>query len=203
MKGKLIVFEGIDGAGGEEQSNKLLQYLQEKGIPTEKLTYPDYNGPVGNLIHEFLHKKYDFNVNVQFLLHAADRIKDTDKIRQFLNEGRVVICDRYYTSILGYQCGQGFPLEKALKIADMFEVPKPDIIIYLKISPETSVKRKAGEKGGGDNLDRNESNKELQEKLINFYDKLIEDQVWSSWYVIDGEKSIEEVFEQVKKILQV
>jgi dTMP kinase len=201
MKGKLIVFEGIDGAGGEEQSKKLLEYLKEKGIPTEKLSYPDYDEPVGNLIHEFLHKKYDFSEEVLFLLHAADRIKDKEKINRFLNEGRIVICDRYYTSIFGYQCSHGIPLENALKIAEMFEVPKPDIVMYLKISPETSLKRKYGEKGG--NLDRNEADKEKQQRLSDYYDKLVREQVWSSWYVIDGELSIEEVFGQVRKVLQI
>jgi dTMP kinase len=201
MKGKLIVFEGIDGAGGEEQSGRLLAYLKEKGMPAEKLTYPDYDNPVGNMIHEFLHKKYDFNEEVLFLLHAADRVKDKTRIKQFLDEGRMVICDRYYTSIFGYQCSHGISVENALKLAEMLDIPKPDVIIYLRISLETSIQRKTGEKGG--DLDRNESNKEMQQRLAEQYEKLVRDQVWSSWYAIDGEKTKEEVFGQVRKILRV
>lgn len=197
---KLIVFEGIDGAGTETQSKRLLMFLQEKGIPSVRLEYPDYEGPIGKLIHEFLYKKYDFDVNTQFLLHTADRMKDKEKINSLISQGNVVICDRYFTSVLGYQCGMGFPLDMALKVAETLGIPKPDKIIYLKVSPETSMKWKMSEKGG--DVDRNESNRELQERLSKFYEGLIEKQVWASWFPVDGEKSKEEIFEQIKRILR-
>lgn len=201
MKGNLIVFEGIDGCGGETQTNKLLHYLRQKNIPVERLAYPDYSSPVGKLIDEYLHNNDKFDLDLQFLLHAADRIKDKEKIKQLLARGETVICDRYFTSILGYQCAQGFSVEKALKVAEMFEVPKPDKILLLKISPETSIKRKHKENDG--DLDRFERNAELQTNVSVMYDKLVQDSVFGSWYVIDGEKPVEEVFDQIKKVLQV
>ena len=48
----------------------------------------------------------------------------------------------------------------------------------------------------------NEEDIELHKKVAESYERLIQDQIWSSWYVIDGEKPIEEVFEQIKKVLQ-
>lgn len=198
MKGRIIVLEGIDGAGGETQSKLLLDYLENKNIPSVRLTYPDYETPIGKTIHEFLHKKHDFGVEVQVLLHAADRVKDKEKIIQFLNEGKTVICDRYFTSILAYQCGQGFPLDKALNLADILGIPKPDTIIYLKITPETSIKRKLGEKN---DLDRNESNKELQERISKQYETLIESNVFGKWVVINGERTREEVLQEIIKLL--
>jgi len=199
-KGILLALEGIDAAGGEEQSNRILEYCRSKNIPAEKLTYPDYSTPIGKAIHDYLHENFELSEEILALLHATDRIKDKEKIKQWIEQGKLVICDRYYTSTLAYQ-GMKVPLEKLLKLAEMFDLQKPDIIVYLKISPETSIKRKRGEKG--DNLDRNEASREVHEAVAKSYEKLIEKQVFGSWFVVDGEKSIEEVFEDIKKILRI
>ena len=200
MKGRLIVIEGIDGAGGETQSKKMLQYLQGRKIQAERVYYPDYGNPFGDLIHEYLHKKYEFNVDAQFLLYALDMVKDRERILGWLNQGKIVIADRYFTSTIAYQGLRGFPAENALKFAEIFRLPKPDVILYLKVSPEISIKRKKGEKR---NLDRNEADKAFLEKVSKSYESLVKNQTWGSWFVIDGEKSIEEVFSQIKKVLRV
>lgn len=197
--GKLIILEGLDGAGGETQSKLLFNYLKKQKKPVEKITYPDYQQPIGRLIHQYLHKRYDFPPETQFLLYFVDFVKDKEKIRKWLREKKIVISDRYFTSTIAYQCLKGFPLKKALKIADFFKLPKPDLIIYLKISPETSIKRKFKEKRS---LDRHEADKTFLTKLAKFYQKLIKKQIFSRWVIIDGEKSIEEVFEEIKKIIK-
>lgn len=148
------------------------------------------------MIHEFLHKKYEFSAEIQFLLYLADFLKDKEKVKKWLKEGKTVISDRYFTSTLCYQCLRGFPLKIALEIAKLLELPKPDLIIYLKISPQTSIKRKFKEKKS---LDRNEKDKKFLSQLSKFYGKLIKKSVFSKWIIIDGEKSIKEVFEAIKK----
>jgi dTMP kinase len=197
--GKFIIIEGIDGAGSETQSKLLINFLKKKKIPVEKLTYPDYKGPIGKLIHQFLHKEHDFTPEIQFFLYFTDFLKDREKIERWKKQGKTIIADRYFTTTLGYQCQKGFPLKKALKIAAMLELPKPDIVVYLKISPETSIKRKLKEKKS---LDRHEVDKKFLTKLTKFYQKLIKEQVFSRWVVVDGEKPIKEVFKQVKEIYE-
>jgi len=199
VKGKLVVIEGIDGAGGETQSKLLLECLRSRKIPCERIYYPDYGNPFGDLIHQYLHKKYDFSVDTQFLLYALDMVKDGEKILGWLAQGKIVIADRYFTSTIAYQ-GLRFPIENALKFAEIFRLPKPDVILYLKVSPETSIKRKKGEKK---NLDRNEADRAFLEKVSVSYENLVKNQVWGSWFVIDGEKSIEDVFSQIKKVLRI
>jgi dTMP kinase len=199
MQGKLVVIEGIDGAGGETQSKLLLEHLHSRKIPCERIYYPDYGNSIGKFIHDYLHKKHELPVDMQFLLYATDMIKDRDKVLGWLKEGKTVIADRYFTSILAYQ-GMDFPLENALKFAEIFRLPKPDIIFFLKISPETSIKRKKGEKK---NLDRNEADMELHKKVAASYENLIKNQVWASWFEIDGEKGVEEVFARIRKVLKV
>jgi len=197
-KGKFIVFEGIDGAGGETQSILLFNYIKRQKIPVERLSYPDYRGPIGKLIHQFLHKKYDFPPEVQFLLYFTDFLKDKEKIENWRKENKIIISDRYFTSTLAYQGQKGFSIEKALKISKIFDLPKPDLIIYLKISPETSIKRKFREKK---NLDRHEADKKFLKKISKFYNKLIKNQIFGKWVVVDGEMSIEEVAKEIRKIV--
>lgn len=196
--GKFIVFEGLDGAGTESQTALWLDYLRQQKKPAERIRYPDYEGPIGRLIHEYLHQKYDFSVEVQFLLYFTDFVKDVEKINEWLREGKTVIADRYFTSTIAYQGLRGFSEEKALKLAEFFNLPNPDLIVYLKVSSEVSIKRKFKEKGS---LDRNEKDKEFLVKLSGFYENLIEKKAFGEWILIDGEKSIQEVFEDTKKII--
>jgi len=200
MRGRLVVIEGIDGAGGETQSRLLLEYLRSRKMPCEKVHYPEYGNPVGDFIHDYLHRKHELPVDMQFLLYATDMVKDREKIQAWLNEGRTVIADRYFTSTMAYQGLMGFPVENALKFAEIFRLPKPDIILFLKVSTETSIRRKKGEK---EHLDRNESDRAFLEKVSASYENLVKNQVWGSWFVLDGEKSKEDVFSQIKKVLRV
>lgn len=196
--GKFIVIEGIDGAGGGTQTKLLLNFLEKEKITVTKLTYPDYSGPIGKLIHQFLHKKYEFLPATQFLLYFLDFLKDKEKIKKWQKQGRIIIADRYFTSTLAYQYQKGISLKNALKIAQIFELPKPELVIYLKISPQVAIKRKFKEKNS---LDRHEVDKKFLEKVAKFYEKLIKSQIFGRWITIDGERPIKEVFSQIKKTL--
>ena len=196
---RFVVFEGVDGAGTEEQSKRLTKFLNGKKIPAVRIQYPGYHNPLGKFIHNYLHREFDLSPEVQALVYAADMISDREKIRSLLSQGKYVIADRYFTSTLAYQGLRGVKAERLLKLAELFEIPKPDLILFLKVSPETSMERKQKEKT---DLDRNESDKVLLEKVSLFYDELIKEQAFSRWYVLDGEKSREEVFEQVRRILR-
>jgi dTMP kinase len=134
----------------------------------------------------------------QFLLYFLDFLKDKKKIEKWKKQGKIVIADRYFTSTLAYQGQKGIPLKSALKIAQISDLPKPDLIIYLKISAKTAIKRKFKEKN---NLDRHEADKKFLEKVAKFYETLAKKQIFGKWVVIDGEKSTEEVFSRIKTIV--
>lgn len=194
-----VIIEGIDAAGGETQSKLLKTFLIKKGFQVEFLRYPDYKGPIGQLIHRFLHKEFDLPADVQFSLYATDMVKDIGKINKAKKEGKIVVADRFITSTLAYQIPQGFPLEKGLKFIETFGLPTPDLVIFLEIKPETSIKRKFKEKNS---LDRYEENKEFLENVRQSYHNLIDKKIFAKeWIVVDGEKSIEEVAEQIQKIV--
>ena len=196
-RGKFIVFEGIDGAGVETQGKLLTRYFKKQKEKVQMLDYPDYKHAIGKLIHQYLYKKYNFSADIQFLLHLADFLKDKENIVHYLRKGENIISLRYFTSTLAYQGLKGFPIKKGLEIAKLVSLPKPDLVIYLDISPETSMRRKRKEKR---KLDRNESNKILLSKVRRFYKKLVKGQVFAKWVSIDGEESVKDVFQKVLRL---
>ena len=198
--GLFIVLEGIDGSGTETQSKLLKEFLDKKGKKTELIKYPDYDGPIGKLIHDFLHNKFDLPPDVQFSLYATDMLKDKDRILNGLKEGRIIIADRYFTSTIAYQSmTKGFSLEKGIKFAELFDLPKPDLVIFLDISPKTSTERKLKEKKV---LDRHEADEAFLEKVRESYLELIERKIFAKrWFIIDGERSIEDVAGKVQEIV--
>jgi len=198
-KNKFIVFEGIDGSGGETQANILVETLKKQGIDVVQHAYPDYTGPIAQLIHDYLHNKYEFSKEVQFLLYFADFLKDKEKIQQWLGQGKTIVADRYFTTTIAYQCLNGVPLDNALQIAQMFQLPVPDKVLLLDISAETSIERKTKEKDG--NLDRNESSKQFLADLASLYRELAAKNAFGQWTIINGEQTIEKVTEDVIQIL--
>ena len=197
--GRFIIFEGNEAAGKDTQSKLLFDFLREKNIPVEMIEYPGHDRPIGRLIRDFLNNKFDLSPEIQALLYATEMISDRERINSWLSQGKYVIANRYFTSTLVYQSIKGVSMEKLLKFAEFFEMPKPDTILLLKISPKISMERKSKQKP---ELDRHESDKELLEKVSIFYDDLSKRHVFSKWIVLDGEKTKEEVFDQVKKTLQ-
>lgn len=201
MRGKFIVIEGIDGAGCGTQTELLKENLNARlPKPVLHLRYPNYNNPIGSTIHEFLHGSFRLNVETQFILYALDMLNDMNIIKDALGKGRIVLADRYLTTTLAFQGVQGFPLEKALKFADLFDFIKPDIIFYLKVSSKTSMIRKKKEKT---NLDIFESDMQFRKKVSQQYDYLAKNNIFGKWVIIDGEKSIEAVFEDIRKIVEI
>lgn len=196
-RGKFIVIEGIDGCGGETQSKKLAKYLREKKTPVKLLSYPDYQGPIGKVINQYLYKKYNFSKEVQFLLYFSDFLKDKDKINKWLNEGSTIIADRYFSSTIAYQCLNGVSVDVALSASKLFDLPRPNFIFFLNISPETSMARKKKEKGN--KLDRHEADKKFLTALAEFYKQLAQRQALAKWVILDGERSISEVFSELVK----
>jgi dTMP kinase len=198
-RGKFIVIEGIDGCGKGTQTKLLSDFLSQKyEVLTKK--YPEYGTPIGDLINDWLHNKHEFDVNVQAMLYFADIIKDKELVENYLKSGKMVVADRYFTTTIVYQHINGLPLEKLLKLSEMFNLRKPDICIYIKISPETSFKRKMEQKGTAD-LDRLEGDKKFLNSLYENYEKMAKENVFCEWTAIDGEKSVEEIFEEIKGIL--
>ncbi len=198
--GKFIVLDGIDGCGKGTQTKLLSDFLIQKGYNLIVKKYPEYGQPIGDLIDAWLHKKFEMNIYAESLVYFADFIKDKNLFENFLKNGNIIVADRYFTATIVYQNLKGFHLNKLLDLAKLFELPKPDLCLYLKISPETSLQRKSEQKGVQD-LDRHEENLQFQKLLAETFDKMASEKIFCDWEIIDGEQSAENVHNQIIGIL--
>lgn len=190
---KFIVIEGVDGCGGNTQTNLLKKYFGKENVLF--LSFPAYNTKIGKLIDDFLHKRIVLNSDVELLLYFGDILQFKEDILKALKENKNVICDRYFTSTIAYQG------ERALKLNQTFNLPEPDLCFLLDISGKESQKRKTKEKGI-QNLDKNESNLLFLESVREKYLENAKNQVFCKWEIINGEKPINEIFEIIKSKLK-
>ncbi len=152
-KGFFITFEGGEGAGKTTQIRLVKEYLEKKGIPV-LLTREPGGSEGGELIRPLLvtgQAQWDALTEV-LLFSAARRDHLIKKIWPALNQGKVVLCDRFADSTLAYQ-GYGRQndknLQKTLKqlyqiIAGEFE---PSLTFILDIDPDIGLKRSCNRLG--------------------------------------------------------
>ena len=158
-----IVLEGLDGAGKSTQIGKLREMLGRRGIVSEYLHFPRYDAPVyGELIARFLRGELGSVEQVDpylvALLYAGDRADAAAKIRGWLDEGKVVIADRYVYSNIGYQCAKIEDAEAraALRrwILDLeygyYAIPRPDVSLFLDVPFAFTERKLTGERDGDD-----------------------------------------------------
>ena len=150
--GKFIVIEGLDGSGKNTQFNLLVKRLEENGHQIEKIDFPQYGKKSAGLVEEYLNGKYGSSEKVgpyrASIFYACDRYDASFKIKEWLEQGKIVISDRYIASNMGHQGGKirdPQEREKYLKWLydfeyDLLGIPKPDFNIILKTSPEFSIK---------------------------------------------------------------
>lgn len=182
QKGKFIVFEHLDGAGGTTQAKNYASDLKELGIPTEFTCEPT-DSEIGRYIRAIQGHKRN-NAYLLPYLYIADRALHAERIQELLNEGTWVVCDRYWYSSVAYQ-GQEWE-----EINSQF--PVPDEVIYVKLPVEECIKRIEVR---GKAKDVFETQEFLSESAA-VYDELAERHGFT---VVDGTGSVEEVGARVRR----
>lgn len=155
-KGKLIVIEGTDCSGKETQTKKLVERLTKEGEKVFLLSFPRYDTPTGKIVGgPFLGKSYicegwfpETAPNVEPLVgicyYAADRRYNIEIIKEHLENGEIVILDRYTFSNMAHQGCKCETEEEKIKIFkkiellefEILELPKPDNVIFLYMPQE-------------------------------------------------------------------
>lgn len=232
MKGKLIVVEGTDCSGKETQTRLLVEKLLKENIKIERLSFPMYDTPTGKIIgacllgkpemcNELLKENHSFfpegGGNIDSLaaidFYAADRRYNLPKILKLLEEGYIVLIDRYVTSNMAHRGGLIEDKEERLKIYkkielleyEINELPKPDktILLYLPYEYACELKRKREEVP-----DETENNEEYLKRGEKAYLELAE---LYNYDVVNCAKDNkirtiedinEEVYHKVKKLIR-
>jgi dTMP kinase len=144
--GLFITFEGGEGCGKSTQSKLLLKKFEQQNIPVV-LTHEPGGTALGNELRRALKRRWGSFISPQaelFLLAASRAQLVAEVIRPALEEGKVVLCDRFTHSTMVYQ-GYGRGLDfTAIKMVNNMATRylNPDLIIFLDISPEQGLARK-------------------------------------------------------------
>lgn len=191
-KGLFIVFEGGEGCGKGTQIRKAKEYLESKGREVIIVRDPGQTAAGEEIRSILLHSKSDMLSNTQMLLYTAARNQMQEElIKPALEEGKVVLCDRFDLSTFVYQVtvqGASKDLFDALK---QF-VLRPDLELFLDVDNVGEALERAKKSSG--KYDRFES------KTLDFHHR-IREAYRSSWARLVPSGSIEEVWENVKKEL--
>ncbi len=189
-KGKFIVLEGLDGSGTTTQLKNIESYFQRNNI-NHLLTYEPTSDKIGALIRKILRKNWTTNEKSLQLLFCADRSHHLETcIIPAINEGKYVVCDRYIYSTIAF--GSINCDIKWLEALNKYFL-KPDLTLYFNTSVKTCLER----------INKRDNQKEFfeeEDKLIKVkktYDILSKND--QNTVIIDGEESIETVFDTILK----
>ncbi len=182
MPGALIAFEGLDQSGKETQARLLAGRLEAGGARVKAVTFPDYQTPIGIELHKALHGERSYGPDVIQMLMIANRYEWKPAIAAALDEGAIVIADRYLASSVAYGEAQG--LDPQWLFDAQRYLPQPLLTIMIDIAPETAVSRKRAHR------DRFEQDLPMLARVRASYRRQA---AQPGWIAIDGERPIEAV----------
>ena len=227
--GKLIVIDGTDGSGKSTQIDLLITHLKRDGHKVMTIHFPDYNNFIGGFIGHCLTEQYYNFINVHpkivSTLYAADRWESSAQIKKWLEDGFVVVLDRYVSA---NQIHQGGKIANAKKRADfikwldeleykVFKIPRPDITLYLslpvvlieKLIKERNENKKAVRTYAGNKKDVHEVDLDFQKNsrtsamwLSKVLPNFIKVDCAPRGKLLSRETIHDEVYKNVKKVLK-
>ncbi len=186
---KMIVFEGLDGAGTTTQNKALKQKLEEFG-KNVYLTHEPTDNPIGKVVRAVLQHKFETTPEALALLYSADRHdhiynKDYGLIKHIEN-GEIILADRYFYSSIAYQsveCNSDF-------VRGINKYPSPEYVIFIDTPVENCLDRI--EKRGDEKelFDKSEFLSKVRENYLKEFSTLPEN---TKFLAIDGTMDIETI----------
>jgi dTMP kinase len=185
---KLVVIEGLDGAGKSTQMEMLRRYLSSSSVAHEYLHFPRTEAPwYGELISRFLRGEFGSASEVDpylvAILYAGDRNDAARQIREWLDDNRLVLLDRYTYSNIAYQCAKLNNDAERIKLREWitelefkhFGIPVPDLNIFLDVPFSFTEGKLTASRAGNDRsylngtTDVHEADTSFQRKVREVY----------------------------------
>jgi len=157
VRGRLIVFEGPEGAGKSTQLDLLLRALQSAGVAAASFREPGGTPPGDAIRSLLLDPSSQLSAATEALLFMASRAELCEReLRPALDRGLVVLLDRFFLSTYAYQiAGRGLP-EEGIRAANMLATGAlvPDLTILLDHPVAEGLERAASARGGRDRMEQ-------------------------------------------------
>jgi dTMP kinase len=184
-RGVFIVIEGLDGSGKTTQAVLLAEKLGK--YYKVLLTAEPSCGKIGTFLREgYLYEEKRLPIEAEGLLFAADRIEHMySEVKPALDEGKIVICDRYIYSSLAYQGSAGLSLEwiKTINARAL----QPDFSVFIDVPSYKVIERLQRKKSVMETL---ENQQKVREVYLNYVKK-------GELVRIDGDKPKDVVSEEL------
>ena len=217
-QGKLIALEGTDGSGKGTQLSLLVEALKAKSILYEILDFPQYGHFFGDLAGRMLAGDFggihDIPPELSVLPYACDRWSVKESLMKWLDEGKIVISNRYTASSAVYQAAK-LPEDKKHAFVDwvykleqeIIGLPHEDLVLYFHVPVSISqelIKKKEVRAYLGDKKDIYEENIAIQEGVERLYMELATHKHnWKTIECVAGEtlRTREEIQKDVLDVL--
>jgi dTMP kinase len=232
--GLFVVIEGADGIGKGVQTERLVDWFRDQEhrkteeVFTDEveddLPAGDYDLDVGNgvwymkfpvdgtpfgdaaraYLGGVLGEKDTVPSDIPIATFAADRYQFRDAISGFLENGGILVADRYMQSNLAYQTvgTEGDTWQETVDYIHRIEdaLPQPDTVFYLDVPPEESAKLREGRDGE----DMYDADVNLQQEVYANYERLAEHEGWERIDAVaeDGLRSIADIQQEIRERAQ-
>lgn len=202
-RGLLIAIEGIDGSGKHTQAKLLEHALSAQGFPVYATGFPQYDSWFGSMVGKFLNGDFgplpEVDPHFSALLYAGDRFEAKPRIESVLNQGRIVLVDRYVASNMAHQVARAAAEKRSefLRWIEHLEytiygLPREDLILYLRVPP-SQAQRLVGQKSERPytraSHDILEKSLRHLEDAAEMYDMLSRSRPWATIQCYDAQNS--------------
>ena len=198
--GKLIAVEGIDGSGKRTQVELLTLTLKARGHSVYSTGFPQYDSWFGKMVGEFLNGDFGSleSVDPHFsaLLYAGDRFESKFKLEAALDNGQIVIVDRYIGSNLAHQTARVPPAKRSEFLAwiehleyNIYGLPRENLILYLRVPPHEAqrlITLKAARSYTSAQKDLQEASFRHLQDAAEMYDSLSRSVPWATIQCFDA-----------------
>ncbi len=186
-----IAFEGIDGSGKSTQVKLLTDNLKKAGQKVYS-TFEPTDSPIGSVIRSIFNHRIEADHRAIAGLFVADRLdhllNKTNGILSKLEDGYTVITDRYYFSSYAYH-GAHMSLDWVIEANSLSaDLLRPDLNIYIDISPEISMKRLANGRSSMELYETMDNLRNVRDKYLEAMEHL---KFKENIFMTDGNRSPE------------
>jgi len=204
LRGKFITFEGIDGSGKSTQLRMLASELLMQGFKVLMTCEPG-GTPLGRRLREaFLETEENVLPLAELLLFAADRAQHVNfLVKPAIEEGKIVISDRYADATFAYQgAGRGFPEKTVNQVIELAtDGLKPNLTLFFDLPIEKALLRMNSRSHNGEQKNRmDKETAEFYERVRAAYLKIAANEP-ERFRIINASRSIDEIHTKVMEIV--
>jgi dTMP kinase len=185
VQSTFIVIEGADGSGKTTQFKLLQERLLTAGYDVEVFDFPQYDKPSSHFVRQYLNGEYGpaskISPYTASLFYALDRYEAADDIKRALEQGKIVLANRYVAANMAHQGAKindpadqrgFFVWEDSLEF-QLLGIPRPTINVFLHVPVEVSIDLiKERAKASGTEIDEHEKDIEHLRKATTAYEIL-------------------------------